>query len=77
MEISRCQLVIFTTYVLGMIRWIVGGEGSADLKLQCMAIMPIFGIACLLSWLWEAEIGPVQLFNSIGNMEEGFVNGGN
>lgn len=74
-NVSQGQRVFFSLYVFGMVYHVVAGDAPADLKLQAMAIIPIFVVVLVLTWIWSRQISSLQLFNSLSKFEDYLVRG--
>lgn len=73
--IFHCQLVIFTIYVLGMVRSAITGDAPPEAKLQSIVVVPIFTMMLILLWIWTLDIGCIQLINSLCNLEKDLAKG--
>ncbi|OXA49512.1 hypothetical protein Fcan01_16030 [Folsomia candida] len=72
-NVAHVQRVVFTLYVLGMVRVVLSEDTSTDHKLQSMAIIPVFVTTLFLAWIWSRHISQLQLFNSLSKFEDHLI----
>ncbi|OXA49221.1 hypothetical protein Fcan01_16025 [Folsomia candida] len=68
-NVVHVQRIIFTLYVMGMVRNVISGDASTDVKFQSMAMIPTFVSVMFTMWIWGLDISPSQFFNSLSKFE--------